>query len=146
MDSIARCCWQINKYAQIFWKARCEEYGFGIGQVPLLSLLYRKENLSQEEISRYLCIDKAATAKNVACLIELGLIARSDDPTDARIKRITLTPAGRALEPFLARVDEEWQGILTAGLTGEEATALEGLIVKARANAVASVTKEKTHG
>jgi DNA-binding MarR family transcriptional regulator len=156
MDSIARCCWQINKCAQNFWKVQCEEHGFGIGQVPLLSLLYRKENLSQEEISRYLCVDKAATAKNVACLLELGLIARSEDPTDARIKRITLTVAGRALEPLLARIDGEWQGVLTTGLTGEETIALESLIAKARANAVASDSavpgtgkrepKEKKHG
>lgn len=138
MDSIARCCWQINKCAQNFWKSRCAEYGFGIGQVPLLSLLYRKEGLSQEEISRYLCVDKAATAKNVACLLELGLIARTEDTADARIKRISLTGEGKALEPFLARVDEDWQRVLTAGLTKTEAETLASLIAKARANAVGS--------
>jgi DNA-binding MarR family transcriptional regulator len=144
MDSIARCCWQINKCAQNFWKARFDEYGFGIGQVPLLTLLYRKENLSQEEISRYLCVDKAATAKNVACLLELGLINRKEDPTDARIKRITLTKEGKQLEPLLARVDEDWQRLLTKGLTETEKTTLSELIAKTRANAVTA--EEKTHG
>lgn len=143
MDSIARCCWQINKCAQNFWKARCAEHGFGIGQVPLLTLLYRKEGLSQEEITRYLCVDKAATAKNVACLLELGLIERTEDERDARIKRISLTDSGRALEPLLAQIDGEWQRMLTAGMTDAEAEMLSALIAKARTNAVGASERQE---
>jgi DNA-binding MarR family transcriptional regulator len=138
MDSITRCCWHITKCSQKFWNERCLPFGIGIGQVPLLSLLYRKEGLSQEEISRYLSIDKAATAKSVAKLLELGLIGRESDPEDARLRRIKLTPQGRALKEPLAALETEWDRVLTRDFGETEIELLAQALARIRTNAVSA--------
>jgi DNA-binding MarR family transcriptional regulator len=136
MDSVSRCCWRINKYSQRFWNERCLAIGIGIGQVPFLSLLFRKENLSQEEITGYLSIDKAAVTKTAAKLLERKLIERKEDPADARVRRITLTKKGRALEPFLSGLEEEWDSLLLAGFSREERASIRAFLGRVRDNAV----------
>jgi DNA-binding MarR family transcriptional regulator len=138
MDSITRCCWHITKCSQKFWNERCLPFGIGIGQVPLLSLLYRKEGLSQEEITRYLSIDKAATAKAVGKLLELGLIEREVDPEDARVRRISLTSTGRELKEPLAALEAEWDRVLTQGFAEAELGQLAQALARIRKNAVSA--------
>jgi len=142
MESVSRCCWRINKCSQRFWNARCMTHGIGIGQVPFLSLLFRKENLSQEEITGALSIDKAAVTKAAVKLLGMRLIERREDPADARVRRITLTGKGRALEPFLSGLETEWDSRLLAGFSAAERETLRALLARVRDNAVSANERE----
>ena len=76
MDLIARYIWQINKNGQVYIAGKLKDFKIGNGQHPLLMLLYNKESLNQEEISKLLNIDKAATAKAVAKLLKEGYVEK----------------------------------------------------------------------
>jgi DNA-binding MarR family transcriptional regulator len=49
------------------------------------------------ELGRRLSVTKQAAAKTIGVLLERGYITRDADPTDARRKRLTLTPLGTDL-------------------------------------------------
>jgi DNA-binding MarR family transcriptional regulator len=120
MDTIARFIWQINKNNQLYMADRLEKYKIGSGQYPLLMLLFSTEKLSQEELSRFLNIDKGATAKTVARLMEGGYITRRTDPKDKRRYQICLTEKANRIRSDLESAIEEWHLILLEGLSGEE--------------------------
>ena len=52
---------------------------------------------SVSELGRRLSVTKQAAAKTAEALLERGYISRDADPSDARRKRLTLTPLGTDL-------------------------------------------------
>ena len=52
---------------------------------------------SQRELADHAGTDAMMTSQVVRVLEQRGLIRRSDDPSDARVKRLRCTPQGRAL-------------------------------------------------
>lgn len=58
--------------------------------------------------------------KTVGCLVELGLVASSENPADGRSKLLTLTEAGRAELAEVRRVRDDWMERKLNGLSAEE--------------------------
>ncbi len=134
MDTIARFIWQINKNNQIYMAARLEKYNIGNGQYPLLMLLFSKESLCQEELSRFLNIDKGATAKTAARLMEGGYITRRTDPKDKRRHQIFLTPKANRIRGDLESAIEHWHQILLQGLRSGEIVLVRRLLEMMKEN------------
>ena len=67
---------------------------------------------SASELGRRLSVSKQAAAKTIAVLLERGYIAREEDPTDRRRKRIEVTPLGfdvmRTGEAIFDELREHW--------------------------------------
>jgi DNA-binding MarR family transcriptional regulator len=142
METITRFIWQINKYNQIYLATKLKKYGIGSGQYPLLMLLFSNEKLSQEELSRFLNIDKGATAKTVARLMERGYITRRTDSQDKRRYQICLTEKANRIQNDLGSVVEEWHQILLQGLSSGEITLVRNLLEKMKENSKAIQTKK----
>jgi len=134
-DDFARLIWAINKAGQAFFADRLAPRGLGAGQYPLLSLLYMRDGLSQEEIADRLRIDKAAVAKSVRRLIEEGYANRRGDEVDGRVKRVRLTAKARRAKQALEAIEAEWRSILLAGFDEAEAGALCGCLKRLAQNA-----------
>ena len=49
------------------------------------------------ELGRRLSVSKQAAAKTIAALQQLGYVDREDDPSDARRKRVKVTPRGHEM-------------------------------------------------
>lgn len=118
----------------MYFAGRLAPFGLGAGQYPLLSLLYAKEGLNQEEMAAYLGVDKAAVAKAVRKLLEEGYVERRGDAGDARMRRAWLTAKAKRARARMLAVEDDWQALLLGGFTGEEAETLDALITKASAN------------
>ncbi len=131
----ARLVWSINKAGQLFYADRLAALGLGAGQFPVLSVLYAREGLSQEEISSYLGIDKAAVAKSVRKLLEEDYVSRGGDEADGRLKRVWLTPKAKRARPRILEVEAEWEGRLLEGFGAEEARALAAFLARLEENA-----------
>lgn len=62
---------------------------------------------SQRELAEHAGTDAMMTSQVLRALEAEGLVERHTDPTDARVKRLTVTPAGRAAAAdALAAVDQ----------------------------------------
>jgi DNA-binding MarR family transcriptional regulator len=87
------------------------------------------ERLSVKELSEHLGLSLPATSRTVDGLLRRGLLSRSEDPEDRRIKRVELTDAGRAiverfttarlqgLEAYAATLSDDQRAALMAALT-----------------------------
>ncbi|MFD4179994.1 MarR family winged helix-turn-helix transcriptional regulator [Rhodococcus sp. NPDC058514] len=63
----------------------------------LFMLLQHGKPVAIHEVAKGLRLSVAAAGRNVDQLVHQGLVERREDPKDRRIKRISLTEAGRAI-------------------------------------------------
>ncbi|MGD9743140.1 MAG: MarR family winged helix-turn-helix transcriptional regulator [Dongiaceae bacterium] len=67
------------------------------GQFSLLMSLNRPEKASMGSVSDLLAMDRTTLTANLKPLQRRGLVTVETDETDRRSRRLSLTPAGRAL-------------------------------------------------
>jgi DNA-binding MarR family transcriptional regulator len=71
--------------------------GLTSGQFSLLMSLNRPEPASIGNVSTLLAMDRTTLTANLKPLERRGLVTVAADDADKRMRRLTLTPAGRAL-------------------------------------------------
>jgi DNA-binding MarR family transcriptional regulator len=77
--------------------AALRSQGLTSGQFSLLMSLNRPEPASIGNVSSLLAMDRTTLTANLKPLERRGLVTVSADDADKRTRRLTLTPAGRAL-------------------------------------------------
>ena len=83
--------------------------GLTNGQFSLLMSLNRPQPASIGDVSAVLAMDRTTLTANLKPLERRRLLTVTRDEADKRSRRLTLTPAGRAL---LAKVLPEWKRTL----------------------------------
>lgn len=110
----------LYRKGQVFKNAKLKSINLTASEQPIINLLNLDDGISQDQISKYLEIDKALTARIIQSLLSKGFIEKIRDEDDKRINRIFLTDSGRELIPPLYEVLGDWQDILTLNMTEEE--------------------------
>lgn len=83
----------------------------------LTLLLLRDEGAtSQQAVGQRLAMDRTTTMQTVQSLEVAGLVARQDDPTDRRVYRVSITPAGERVATELQTRMRETEAELLAPL------------------------------
>ncbi len=96
------------------------ETGLSFPLVNMLMRLYHGEPSGISEISDELGVTKAAISQAVDRLVQLGLVARQEDATDRRARRLEVTEAGRALVERAIEARCRWLETLAEQLTPEQ--------------------------
>ncbi|MBP2100222.1 MarR family winged helix-turn-helix transcriptional regulator [Enterococcus rivorum] len=95
---------------------------------PILMYLYSHEGVTQEEITKYLSIDKGSTARNIHSLINKGFVRREKNSVDKRCNVLLLTEKGWSIEKKMKKKLQRWSDFLTEDLDPEtERLLFEGL-------------------
>ncbi|QFZ19022.1 MarR family winged helix-turn-helix transcriptional regulator [Saccharothrix syringae] len=96
------------------------DLGLFPGQELILMRLWTRDGRSQKQLAEALGLDHSTIAKSVRRLENAGLVTRTADPTDARVRIVSLTPAGRALEEPTRAAWAELERASTRALTEHE--------------------------
>src|SRR6185369_10436163 len=97
-------------------KAQDAARGGDFHSVPLLLVLRESGALRSQELAECLHTDPSTISRQVAVLVERGLVAREPDPDDRRAARLVLTSAGHtaldermaARQRYLAQMLADW--------------------------------------
>ena len=111
----------------IFLNDRLRPLRLSAGQFPVLLLLAKEQNITQETLVRHYRLDKGTIARAVRKLETAGYIRRIVDPDNRRAVRIFLTETGEKIVPVLKSINREWEEFVCAGLSPEERTTLNDL-------------------
>lgn len=84
------------------------ESGLSLSQINTLFRLYHHGPDSVHDLADHLGITNAAVSQLLDSLIEAGLLTRSEDPSDRRMKRIELTEDGKALVEKSMKRRQAW--------------------------------------
>ena len=83
--SIGRLISILHRQAQVYINHALKDYNITSAEHPILLYLWKHNGASQDEISSFLYIDKAATARGIKSLEEKGYVTKSKDNLDKRI-------------------------------------------------------------
>ena len=110
----------ISRLSMLFVGREMSRIGFGSGHFFLLSELYGREGLSQDELSQRVGVDKSNTSRAIAKLEQYGLIRRENDADNHRIRRIYLTPKAHEIQKDFKNIQHRWNAVLLEGFSEEE--------------------------
>ncbi|OUJ68772.1 MarR family winged helix-turn-helix transcriptional regulator [Hymenobacter crusticola] len=99
-------------------------------QWALLYRLHERGSLNQQELAASLSRDNGSVTRTVAVLEGKQLLQRRQVATDRRHRYLSLTPAGQELVPRLIACAQRGLQRATAGLTPQEVTQLNHLVLK----------------
>lgn len=133
-NSIGRLISILHRQSQIYINCVLKEYGITSAEYAFLLYLYKKDGITQDDLSTYLYIDKSATARAIKSLEEKGYIIRSKDSIDKRCNRVYLTEKAKAHEDEIKKRILKWSQFLTEDMDEETInmtfTLLEGMVEK----------------
>ncbi len=98
--------------------------------IGYLSRICCHPGISQDRLAQMMFVNKSNVARQAAVLEEAGFITRTPSATDKRV--MELNPTEKALEvlPRLREIVDQWDGLLTDGLTAEEIKTVSDIVAK----------------
>ena len=104
----------IYRKNQAYLNYALEDLGISSSELPVLLYLNENHGVSQEELSSFLLIDKAATTRIVQSLLKKGLLQKEKNLTDKRANRLFITDTAEAKIPEIkSRLDRMNQYLTT---------------------------------
>ena len=129
-EYIGRYISQIYRKGNSFITKETSKFGIGSGQIMFLMQLYKKDGISQEELSDILNIDKGATCRSIKKLEEEGFLIRVKDENDKRAYKLYLTEKSKNLEEKIKSVIYKWEDNISKELSKEEVDFLLSVLKK----------------
>jgi DNA-binding MarR family transcriptional regulator len=141
--SITKLTNMIYRCTQSHTNEVLKEFHLGSGAYPFLLILYNKEGINQNQISRELNVDKAMSARTIKQLTALDYIRKEEDPQDSRAYNLFLTDKAKAVIPTLKDELRKWNDAITTGMGEDEKRSLMELLSKVVENAKAVKLAER---
>lgn len=115
-------------------KKKLAPFNLAPEQNLILMLLWEQDGLSQSTIAETLNKDKTNIARMVSNLEEKGFIKRTQSPSDRRSLTVNLTQEGKALGDEITLITEEFNELVTKGISEEEIEEVRRILAKISAN------------
>ncbi|HHV37442.1 MAG TPA: winged helix-turn-helix transcriptional regulator [Candidatus Cloacimonetes bacterium] len=117
--SVGRLVSVLYRRNQVYLDAALKEYNLTASELAFIISLYKKDGISQEELSTRLAIDKAATANALRSLENKGYVSRTRNPRDRRANIIIITEYARRMEKGVRKQLRNWTNFLTEDIEEE---------------------------
>lgn len=128
---------------QIYMDESLIELNIWSWQYIFLMCLYRQDWLSQDDISKWLRIDKWTTAKAIKKLEESWFIYRETDKLDKRIQRVYLSKKWVEIKSTIYDAISKWREIICKNISKDEEELITILLDKLAFNAINFLTNSK---
>ncbi|MCL4385262.1 MAG: MarR family transcriptional regulator [Cyanobacteria bacterium] len=132
----------LYRYGQSHISRQLSSYNIGSGQYIFLIALYKRDGISQEELSDHLKIEKATTAKAIKRLEKEGYIKKDINSSDKRAYKIFLTQKALDVKPVIFKLLKDWSDFLMTGFTEDEKKVIFNLMERMANNAFSSFNKQ----
>jgi DNA-binding MarR family transcriptional regulator len=117
----------IQEWSEVFMhrsgrEFRCfmEKSNLSFSQINVLMRLYHSTYIGVSGIGEEMGVTNAAASQAVDRLVQMNLIARTEDPDDRRSKRLELTPKGIALVESGIKDRGQWIKDLAVSLPADQ--------------------------
>ena len=121
----------MNRAARLFRQLadqRLEPLGLSSGQMPVLTALLAKKEMSQKELTEHAGIEQPTMAATLNRMERDALIQRQTDPHDRRSSLFSLTAAARAKAQAIRAVVQSINEDALAHLASEDQVRFRALI------------------
>lgn len=134
-----------NRGKDMFVNDRLKSLGLTCGQVPVLMLLAKEQNITQETLVRHYHLDKGTIARAVKKLEDAGYIRRITDPKSRRAVRLFLTEKGEGAIPVILTINREWETWICRGLLPQDKKAVRTMMQTVAKNSFSYMKRAGGH-
>jgi DNA-binding MarR family transcriptional regulator len=117
--SIGRLVSILHRNSQIYFNHVLKDFNITSSEYSFLLYLFHNDGIIQDDLSNYLCIDKAATARAIKSLEEKGYVTRNKDTLDKRCNRVYLTEMAKSYSQDIINRVLHWSEILSENMDKE---------------------------
>lgn len=105
-------------------------------QMRIIDFLYRhqEEDIFQRDLEEALSVRRSSVSRFLAAMERQGLLLRQPVPQDARLKKLTLTPAAVADHEQGIRQIQRIEEVVARGLSAEEIQEFYRVLLKIKRN------------
>jgi MarR family transcriptional regulator, temperature-dependent positive regulator of motility len=128
-----------NRARSVFFNERLRPLGLSAGQFPVLLLLAKEQNITQETLVRHYHLDKGTIARAVKKLENGGYIRRITDPENRRAVRLFLTRKGEQMVPVIQEINSAWEASAFRGIRTSEQDSLRLLMLAVAKNSLVDI-------
>ncbi len=119
MDPLGKQISIIYRLYQNYIRNELLKYKLGSGTYPLILCINKYPGMSQNELARYVKLDKAMVARNVKKLCDLKYMTKKCSTEEFKKQRLFLTQTGIEVIPDIYRVINGWEDLVLEGLDKE---------------------------
>ncbi len=108
-----------------FLNSELKNAGITPAELSYLSYLLEQNGMTQDELAKASCVDKAAVTRVIQTLEKKGVVERRADETDKRANRIYLTAKAYHYADVRKEVRQKWLRIIDVQMSQQEMQQLE---------------------
>ena len=138
MDSPFKAISILYRKSHIWLSESCEKYDLTAAQAVVILIVCDYGELTQDEITKRLGLDKSVIAKTVTKLTELGFLVRSTNPKDKRTFDIRPTEKAWGAYPLVQKEIDACFERMTGQMTADERAEFKRLLLLAADEAITS--------
>ena len=135
-ESLGRLINEISRSSHIFFHHAFRKHDIGHAQLRTLLFISRNENPTQNEIAKYLNLDKSSITSQIKILEKNGYIQRQTSVTDARMQILKITQKTRDILVPLRKGHSKWSDALLKDFSKSEREVLFSYLERMRSNAM----------
>lgn len=114
-------CRKFTKFLNIELK----NAGITPAELSYLNYLLEQNGMTQDELAKASCVDKAAVTRMIQTLEKKGVVERRADETDKRANRIYITDKAYHYADVIKEVRQKWMQIIGVQMSRQEMQQLE---------------------
>lgn len=108
-----------------FLNGELKNAGITPAELSYLNYLLEQNGMTQDELAKASCVDKAAVTRVIQTLEKKGVVERRADETDKRANRIYLTDKAYHYADVMKEVRQKWVRIIDVQMSRQEMQQLE---------------------
>jgi len=128
----------LHRHIQSHYQKEFNKIGIGVNRGQFLFILYicDNEGASQYEISKEFRMNKSTVTRVISQLEKDGFVLKEINKTDKRIYNIFPTEKAKEVYPKILKVLDNWQIIISNGLSLEEKEQVINIMTKIKNNII----------
>ena len=131
-------CGAIYRKSQLYIKAALSDRNMSFSEAMVLIYVSANAGTIQEDIGSNLSIDKSVVARSIKSLVALGLLTRTEDVSNQRVKKVYTTEAAKEFRTYWNKIIYQWNKTILADLTPEERSIVIDANYKIKISAIAA--------
>ena len=102
----------------------------------------RAPGRTQDELAADICTSKSTVARRIDWLLERGYVTREPSKEDKRCLKVYPTDKMLMLLPEVRRITQQWNLIITEGISDDDMAVFESVLSRMEAKAKAAIGKD----
>ena len=102
----------------------------------------RAPGRTQDKLAEDICTSKSTVARRIDWLLERGYVTREASKEDKRCLNVYPTDKMLAILPEVRKITQEWNSIITEGISDDDMAVFESVLLRMEAKARAAIGKD----